>query len=356
MIRFGQVYKCLIIFLFVGICLSGGYYAFSADQQRESIIVNQFSAVTLVYHRFGDNRYPSANTSVQDFEAHIRYLKNHGFVFSTASQVYENCEQFLDQKQVVITIDDGYHSFYLNGLTVLKRNNVKATLFINTESVGWKDYLTWEQIKEISNQGIEIGHHSHAHSYFMNLSDSERVQKFKDDLLKADYLFQKHLGYVPKVYSYPYGEFDQLMLNVLKKHGYKIAFAQNSGVWSEKSNQLAIPRFPIAGAFVKLEQFKSKVNMKPLNWQQSDQLPLIVKGGEEVSFKMMLDDPGLSQLNCFIAGQSRTDAFTEYDGTVQVLFKAPANRRRTLITFTARHKKGEWHWGSRMLIDPDVKE
>lgn len=355
MIRSGLIYNGIVI-CFIGMCISGCTYSYSRDSRQESNIPHQFSAVSLVYHRFGDSRYPSTNISVQAFEAHIKDLINQGFIFSTASQVYENCVRFPSHKQVVITIDDGYYSFYSNGLEILKNNRVKATLFINTKSVGWRDYLSWEQIKEISNDGIEIGHHSHAHTYFLNLSESDRSQRFENDLLIAESLFEKHLGFVPKVYSYPYGEFDQEMTKVLKKHGYKIAFAQHSGVWNEQTDPLAIPRFPMAGEFVKLKQFQSKANMKPLKWQQSEQLPLIVKGGEELSFKLRLGPSDLEQLNCFIAGQARSDVFTIHDEGIHVSFRAPVDRRRTLITFTARNKEGQWCWGSRLLVNPLVKE
>ena len=355
MIRFGRVYNGIFISL-IGMCIWGCIFAYSADSPQESNIPDQFSVVSIVYHRFGDSRYPSTNTSVQDFEAHIKYLINQDFVFSTASQVYANCNRFPNQKQVVITIDDGYRSFYSNGLEILKKNKARATLFVNTESVGWKDYLTWEQIKEISNQGIEIGHHSHAHTYFLNLSDAERCQQFEEDLLIAESLFEKHLGFIPKVYSYPYGEFDHGMRKVLEKHGYKMAFAQNSGVWNEQSDPLAIPRFPMAGDFVELKQFKSKVNMSPLKWQQSEQLPLIVNAGEQVSFKLKLDHPDLGPLNCFIAGESRSEVFTKQQEGLLVAFRAPENRRRTLITFTARDKEGKWCWGSRLVINPCIEE
>jgi len=93
MIRFGQVYNGIVI-SFLGMCISGCIYAYSADHKQEATILDQFSIVSIVYHRFGDNRYPSTNTSVQDLEAHINYLISQGFVFSTASQVYENCVRF----------------------------------------------------------------------------------------------------------------------------------------------------------------------------------------------------------------------------------------------------------------------
>jgi len=355
MIRFGKVCNGIVISI-AGMCMIGCIFAHSGESQPESNSSDQFSAVSIVYHRFGDNRFPSTNTSVKDFEAHIKYLINQNFVFSTASQVYKNCDRFPTRKQIVITIDDGYQSFYSKGLAILNKMQVGATLFINTESVGWKDYLTWEQIKEISQQGIEIGHHSHAHTYFLNISETERSQRFEEDLLIAEALFETHLGFIPKVYSYPYGEFDYGMRNVLEKHGYKMAFAQNSGVWNEQSDPLAIPRFPMAGLFVELKQFKSKVNMHPLKWPQAEQLPLIVNGGEQVSFKLQLDNPDLEPLNCFIAGESRSEVFTKHHEDILVAFRAAENRRRTLITFTARDRQGKWCWGSRLVINPLIEE
>src|SRR5690348_13954384 len=88
--------------------------------------------VCFIYHRIGDHRYPSTNTSPKDFEAHLSYLSKNNFTvlsFSDALKYLQSGES--GKKVAVITIDDGYTSFYKNGLPLLKKYHMPASLFIN---------------------------------------------------------------------------------------------------------------------------------------------------------------------------------------------------------------------------------
>ncbi len=317
-----------------------------------------FQVTCLVYHRFGDSRYPSTNTPEAAFENHLKYLKDQGFTSYTVSGLLnDTAALFGQQKKILITVDDGFASFVEKGVPLLEKYDMKATLFVNTESVGWSDFLNWQQLKELMDKGIEIGCHSHKHAFFVNLPDAERPQTFEKDLLRAESLFQEHLGFVPKVYVYPYGEFLPNMIEVLKKHGYRIAFAQNSGVLSNKTHPYAVPRFPVAGHHIGMEQFAEKVNMGPLKVGTAGQLPIIVKAGQELSFSITLTDKTLTgPFNCFVAGQPRPDALTKERDTLTLNVKVPPNRRRTLVTLTTRNKEGKWLWYSRVLINPQVTE
>src|SRR5690606_10790893 len=98
--------------------------------------------VCFVYHRFGDDRFPSTNISLQDFEAHLAYLKENEYqVLSFSDAIAYLHSDAPVKKTAVITIDDGYKSFYNHALPLLTRFNIPATLFINTETVGGNDYM-----------------------------------------------------------------------------------------------------------------------------------------------------------------------------------------------------------------------
>lgn len=57
-------------------------------QNREEYKEKQFYTVGIVYHRFGDKRYPSTNTSLENFEKHLSYLQSNGFTSYTTSEYY----------------------------------------------------------------------------------------------------------------------------------------------------------------------------------------------------------------------------------------------------------------------------
>ncbi len=352
----------IFIFLpFISACVGNTSGNSSSDNSGEPLwqkLNADFEVVCLVYHRFGDSRYPSTNTSVSVFEEHLKYLSEKGFKSYTVTGLLNDTSVLTDgSKKVLITVDDGFASFYEHGMPVLEKYNMKATLYVNTESVGWGDYLSWTQLKELMDKGVEIGSHSHQHNYFVNEPDSSRAGVFEEDLLKAESLFQEHLGMVPKTFVYPYGEFSTEMVEVVKNYDYLIAFAQNSGVLSNASHPYGVPRFPVAGSHVSMEQFISKVNMHSLKVGKAEQLPLTVASGEQIDYSIQLIGDGLSgPFNCFIGGQSSPEAVVHGGGQLSFSFKAPANRRRTPVTITTRDSDGQWHWFSRLLINPEVEE
>jgi peptidoglycan/xylan/chitin deacetylase (PgdA/CDA1 family) len=204
-----------------------------------------------VYHRFGDGRYPSTNVTLPEFRSHLQYLKNEGYLvlsFGEAVKIIQNQEAHSD-KMACITVDDGYKSFEQGAMPLLREFGYKATLFINTETVGGGDYLSWADLQKLSKEGIEIGNHSHAHPYFLNTRENDRKSVFVQDLQTARDLFKEKLGIQPVIFAYPYGEFDQIMEESLREMGFIAAAAQNSGVLCESTNMYGIPRFPMAGNY-----------------------------------------------------------------------------------------------------------
>ena len=352
----------IVIFLpFAAACLGNNSGSSSADNSGEPLwkqLNTDFEVISLVYHRFGDSRYPSTNTPVTVFEEHLKYLTEQGFKSYTVTGLLNDTSALTDgSKKVLITVDDGFASFYEHGMPLLEKYKMKATLYVNTESVGWGDYLSWAQLEELMNKGVEIGSHSHRHNYFVNEPDSSRAGIFEADLLKAESLFEEHLGVVPKTYVYPYGEFSAEMGEVVKDHDYLIAFAQNSGVMSNASHPYAVPRFPVAGSHVSMEQFISKVNMHPLRVGKAEQLPLIVASGEQIDYSIELTGDNLGDpFNCFIGGKSSPQAVRGDGDQLTFSFSMPAGRRRTPVTITTRDSDGQWYWFSRLLINPGVEE
>ncbi len=357
------IHKFRIFFLLpiVTGCLGGASGGGKAENRRAPIwqkVNADFEVVCLVYHRFGDDRYPSTNTSVSVFEKHLKYLSEQGYKSYTVSELLNDTSEMVEEsKKVMITVDDGFASFYDNAVPLLEKYKMKATLYVNTESVGWSDYLSWRQLEELKTRGNEIGSHSHQHKYFVNVHDTLRAQVFEKDLIKAENLFEEHLGMVPKTYVYPYGEFTADMIEVLKDHDYRIAFAQNSGVLSNASHPFAVPRFPVAGKHIDMEQFISKSKMHALKVTKEDQLPIIVEGGEKLTYSINLMQQQLKgPFNCFVGGQSSPGVVSRDGNTLSFSLKVPANRRRTPVTITTRGNDGLWYWFSRLLINPDVEE
>ena len=145
----------------------------------------------------------------------------------------------------------------------LKKNNIPFILFISTEPVGKNGYMTWSQIIEIENSKLGvIGHHSHTHEYLIDMTNED----FINDIEIASRIFREKLGYVPSIFSYPFGEYSKFMKDYISSE-FTIAFGQHSGVIDINKNKYELPRFPINEKYGDLKRFKSVINYTPLEYR-----------------------------------------------------------------------------------------
>ena len=179
-----------------------------------------------MYHRFEENKYPSTNIKIKDFKSHINLIKESNFDFIS----HEDFENSIDIKnidrKILLTVDDGFSSFYQNAWPILKKEKIPFIIFINTETIGSRGYMNWEEIKEISKyEFVHIGNHSHSHDYLVDKTDEE----IKKDIQTSINLFKKNLNYQTKFFAYPFGEYKQSYKEIVKDLGFSYAFGQHSG-------------------------------------------------------------------------------------------------------------------------------
>ncbi len=90
-----------------------------------------------VYHRFGDSRYPSTNTTIEELRKNFEYFKSNGYKVIPLELLVNSIKEKknIPDNWIVLTIDDSYKSFYTNGLKVFKEFNYPFSLFIPVEAV-----------------------------------------------------------------------------------------------------------------------------------------------------------------------------------------------------------------------------
>ena len=178
-----------------------------------------------MYHRFNENKYPSTNIKMDAFKEQIKIIKNYDYQFYNPKFFVNEFNIPKEKKKILITIDDGFKSFYDEAWPYLKKNKIPFILFISTEPVGKNGYMNWDEIKEIERSDFAlIGHHSHTHKYLIDMSDAN----FINDIETATEIFKNRLGYNPEIFSYPFGEYSKFMKDYISKN-FKIAFGQHSG-------------------------------------------------------------------------------------------------------------------------------
>ena len=183
--------------------------------------------LSLMYHRFNENKYPSTNIQMDIFKEQMEIIKKFKIILFLIQKILkENFTSPKINKEILITIDDAFLSFYLEAWPYIKKNKIPFILFVSTEPVGKKGYMTWDQIKEVEAEEFAvIGHHSHSHGYLIDKDNNF----FISDIEKANKIFLKNLGYIPNLFSYPFGEYSKFMRDYISQN-FDYAFGQHSGV------------------------------------------------------------------------------------------------------------------------------
>lgn len=199
-----------------------------------------------VYHRFGDDKHASTNTSLQVLEKQFKYFKDNNYKVIPLKQLNLALQkhQKIPDNWIVFCIDDSYKSFYTNGLALFKKYNYPFTLFVYIEATekGYGDFMTWKQIREASMFG-EIGLHSYAHKHMVSMSP----EAIKKDTSKALKSFESNMGFKPKYYAYPYGEYDTHVEKAIASFGFDLILNQNVGAVSDKSPLHSLDRIALTG-------------------------------------------------------------------------------------------------------------
>ena len=225
--------------------------------------VNDFGIITLMYHRFEENKYPSTNIKIKEFKNHLNLIKEKDLKFINPKN-FENEIKNKQQRKILLTIDDGFLSFYDKAWPILKELKTPFILFVSTREVGKRGYMSWDQIKEISRYDfVEIGNHSHTHEYLIDLTNKEIL----NDLQISKLIFKEKLGVNSNFFSYPFGEYSLSFKKIVQDLGFKYAFGQHSGVVDYTKDFHEMPRFPINEKYGELERFKTILNTLPFQYK-----------------------------------------------------------------------------------------
>ena len=127
------------------------------------------SATVIMYHRFGEGRYPSTNVSMEMFEEHLALLTNGDYTILPLPKIVETLKsgQLLPDRTVGISIDDAYLSVYENAWPLLKAANLPFTIFVATSPVdrNLSGYMSWDQLRELKAAGVTVGSQTHTHPH-----------------------------------------------------------------------------------------------------------------------------------------------------------------------------------------------
>ena len=297
-----------------------------------------------MYHRFNENKYSSTNIRMNVFKDQMKIINNSNYTFSNPKQFEEDFSTPKTNKEILITIDDAFQSFYLEAWPYLKKNKIPFILFVSTEPVGKKGYMTWDQIKEVEAEEFTvIGHHSHSHGYLIDVDND----LFISDIEKANKIFLNNLGYIPNLFSYPFGEYSKFMRDYISQH-FDYAFGQHSGVIDLNKDKFELPRFPMNENYGDLKRFSSIINSFPLEYEQL--LPLektlsAENNPPKFKVKFFSEQNNINNINCYsneLDQWEKSDTILE-NNILTIKFRGPFVPRRGRINCSL-NENGKWRW------------
>ena len=315
------------------------------------------SAVILIYHRFGEQGLPQTNVTVEQFQAHVHELKTGGYTFLPLEEIVDKLarQEELPERTVAVTIDDAFASFRDNGWPLLRDAGIPATLFVSTDPVdaGGSNYMSWDDIRTLQQQGLVIGHHGASHMHMLH----EGVAAAKADIEKASSRFREELGYVPKLFAYPYGEYNLDLIETVKSLGFKGAMAQYSSVASYAPGVFEIPRFPFNENYGDLARLKLIANAQALPVSDiTPKDPALAKDRNPPLFGFTIDVPvqGIKNLACYPSHIGKqADLLMLNDGNrIEIRFEDPLPPGRHRINCTLPGPDRRWYWFGRNFFVP----
>lgn len=265
-------------------------------------------AVAFMYHRFGEDQFPSTNIRIEQFEKQLKFLAENNFNILSLEEIVGALKNdtHLPDKSVAITIDDAYRSVYEVAYPLLKQHGFPFTVFIAPKTVdqGIKAYMDWQQVREMHDDGVTFANHSLNHDYLIRRKDGESdeawAERVTTDIEMAQQRLREELGSAPALFAYPYGEFNLELMEIVEALGYT-AFGQHSGSIGPLSDPRALPRFPMAEAFADMASFKIKAMSLPMAVVQQDPVdPQTQAKRPSLTLTLASSDADLEQLACYL--------------------------------------------------------
>jgi len=250
------------------------------------------TALTIIgYHEITDRKdalIPSYAVTSQQFSEHLDWLKNNGYHFINVDQLIKAHEgkYSLPSKPVLLTVDDGYQTFYQNAYPIIRAKKVPVVLAVvgswlepkesqkvdfGGEAISRDKILSWKELKEMQSSGlVEIASHSyHLHQGIVgnpqgNLepaaitriydstsksyeSDEHYQSRIFQDLKKNNDLLKSHGLRSPRVMVWPYGRYNMQLVQTAKQLGMPITITLDDGADHAKQSLQNMSRILVQG-------------------------------------------------------------------------------------------------------------
>jgi peptidoglycan/xylan/chitin deacetylase (PgdA/CDA1 family) len=349
-------------------------------------VVDQTAQVIIFcYHRLVDKiRYPGTEITPAAFEAQMKELKDRGITVISLQDLlaWKRGEKNIPPRSAVVTFDDGWKSQYEVAWPIMKKYGYPFTMFIYTEgvrggSLGGGEAITWEQLADMRDNGVDIEGHSATHQDLREghtitlISGGKRSRTkvtgpqyeewMQNEVVGSKQLLEQRLGIKVNCFAVPFGNYNEHVKEIARNSGYEAMFTVYGQPITFTSPMDSIGRYAIEANKPKVFEDAVKmiatssgggaavaeVGAKDHSTQPADgetvrtALPLIKANLSAVG----AIDPGSVQMR--VSGLGVVPAsYDPKSGTVsyQVTQKLHEKSCSVIISAKAQGKKVEAHW------------
>ncbi len=230
--------------------------AFSARYNWWRIPQGYKKTRVLMYHsiseHIGVEKHNKWRVKPKNFEKQMNWFYKNNWKSFTISELISLDE--IPEKSFVITFDDGFEDNCTNAFPILQKYNFKATIYLvpNQKTNHWEEkntsvlsnLLNNEQILQMQNSGlIEFGSHTLSHVNLSKINDEQLLIELQESKKEVEKITKKEC----EAFAYPYGKFDDKIVDFTKKVGYKNATVVKRGLFKKDDDVFTIKRIGILG-------------------------------------------------------------------------------------------------------------
>lgn len=221
-----------------------------AQKAGGKVVVDQTAQVIIFcYHRLVDKiRYPGTEIRPADFEAEMKMLKDRGITVIGMQDflAWRRGEKNIPARSAIVTFDDGWKSQYEVAWPIMKKYGYPLTLFIYTEGVrggklGGGEAITWEQLADMRDNGVDIQAHSATHQDLReghaisipgeggkrvrkSLHGAEYEQWLQNEVVGCKQLLEQRLAVKVNCFAVPFGNYNEHVKEMARNAGYEAMF------------------------------------------------------------------------------------------------------------------------------------
>src|SRR5437870_5264379 len=216
---------------------------------KKPVVDQTAQTIIFCYHLLVDKvRYPGTEITPAAFEAQMKELKDHGITVISMQDLlaWKRGEKNIPPRCAVITFDDGYKAQYEVAWPIMKKYGYPFTMFIYTEgvrggSLGGGGAITWEQLADMRDNGVDIEAHSATHQDMREghtitlvgpggkktrtkLTGPQYEEWVRNEVVGCKELLEQRLGIKVNCFAVPFGNYNEHVKELARNAGYEAMF------------------------------------------------------------------------------------------------------------------------------------